>query len=230
MEKSYQLDESDRFQRTNEYVKFSSSVVDLFDMLNQLGASTSKLRSDNSKFNGVLEHKFAQVVTNAIVHYIETFVKDFRKYLTEPTVAYVMTNNIQQIREQLQDLYITMGQDELDSTAQDSFKEAQMKLSKTLDQCIKMLGMTMKSCTDSCLVTMQNEIVKINKNQSLTHSVEQVFQAVIPQLNEQLDDLHEHIEQVNTRKMTRYAIYHVETKERLFVPSSLSSNQWTRLV
>ena len=66
MEKSYQLDESDRFQRTNEYVKFSSSVVDLFDMLNQLGASTSKLRSDNSKFNGVLEHKFAQVVTNAI--------------------------------------------------------------------------------------------------------------------------------------------------------------------
>ena len=31
VEKSYQLDESDRFQRTNEYVKFSSSVVDLFD-------------------------------------------------------------------------------------------------------------------------------------------------------------------------------------------------------
>ena len=34
--------------------------------------------------------------------------------------------------------------DELDLTAQDCFKEAQMKLSKTLDSCIKMLGMTMK--------------------------------------------------------------------------------------
>ena len=80
------------------------------DMLNQLGASTSKLRSDNAKFNGVLEHKFAQCVTNAIFQYIELFLKDFRKYLKEPTVTYVMANNIQQIREQLQDLYITMGQ------------------------------------------------------------------------------------------------------------------------
>ena len=85
-------------------------MVDLFDMLNQLGASTSKLRSDNAKFNGVLEHKFAQCVANAIFQYIELFLKDFRKYLKEPTVTYVMANNIQQIREQLQDLYITMGQ------------------------------------------------------------------------------------------------------------------------
>ena len=73
-------------------------------------------------------------------HYVDAFMKDFRKYLSEPTVAYVMTNNIQQIREQLQDLYITMGQDELDLTAQESFKEAQVQLSGTLDQCIKMLG------------------------------------------------------------------------------------------
>lgn len=45
VEKSYDIDEQDQFSRTNEYVKFSSSVIDLFDMLNQLGASTSKLRS-----------------------------------------------------------------------------------------------------------------------------------------------------------------------------------------
>ena len=45
VEKSYFIDEQDQFARTNEYVKFSSSVIDLFDMLNQLGASTSKLRS-----------------------------------------------------------------------------------------------------------------------------------------------------------------------------------------
>ena len=45
VEKSYFIDEQEQFARTNEYVKFSSSVIDLFDMLNQLGASTSKLRS-----------------------------------------------------------------------------------------------------------------------------------------------------------------------------------------
>merc|ERR1719220_2861295 len=53
----------------------------------------------------------------------------------------------------------------------------------------------MKSCTDACLVALHAELHKVGKGQSLTHAVEQVFQAVIPQLNEQLDDLHEHIEQ-----------------------------------
>ena len=73
------------------------------------------------------------------------------------------------------------------------FKNNQNKI----DSSDPISGLTMKTCTDSCLLTMQAEILKIDKNQSLGHSVEQVFQAVIPQLNEQLDDLHEHIEQVN---------------------------------
>jgi hypothetical protein len=79
-----------------------------------------------------LENKFAQVVTTAIFHYIEIFMKDFRKYLSEANISYVMTNNIQQIREQLQDLYITMGQDQLHQKAQEYFREAQSKLSKTI--------------------------------------------------------------------------------------------------
>ena len=50
----------------------------------------------------------------------------------EPNIAYVMTNNIQQIRESLQELYITMGQDQLASRAKDLFKLSQSQLSKTL--------------------------------------------------------------------------------------------------
>ena len=52
--------------------------------------------------------------------------------MAEPSIAYVMTNNIQQIREQLQELYITMGQDQLADKAKDLFKGSQQQLSKTL--------------------------------------------------------------------------------------------------
>lgn len=71
-------------------------------------------------------------MTEAINHYLEMFQKDFEKYLTEPSIAYVMTNNVQQIREQLQELYITMGQDQLADKAKDLFKGSQQQLSKTL--------------------------------------------------------------------------------------------------
>ena len=50
----------------------------------------------------------------------------------EPNIAYVMTNNIQQIRESLQELYITMGQEQLAIRAKDLFKLSQSQLSKTL--------------------------------------------------------------------------------------------------
>ena len=43
-----------------------------------------------------------------------------------------MTNNIQQIRESLQELYITMGQEQLAIRAKDLFKLSQSQLSKTL--------------------------------------------------------------------------------------------------
>ena len=43
----------------------------------------------------MLEFKFANCVTEAINHYLELFKKDFEKYLAEPAIAYVMTNNIQ---------------------------------------------------------------------------------------------------------------------------------------
>ena len=108
-----------------------------------------------------------------------------------------MTNNIQQIREQLQELYITMGQDQLAENAKDLFKSSQMRLSKTLDQCIKRLGLHLKTCCDSCLSKMQLELMKLGKqNSNLSQAVDLVFQSFIPQLNEKLDDLHEHIEQM----------------------------------
>ena len=43
-----------------------------------------------------------------------------------------MTNNIQQIREQLQELYISMGQEQLAQKAKELFKQSQAQLSKTL--------------------------------------------------------------------------------------------------
>ena len=48
-----------------------------------------------------------------------------------------MTNNIQQIREQLQELYIAMGQDQLAQKAKDSFKHSQTQLSKTLGKLFR---------------------------------------------------------------------------------------------
>ena len=55
----------------------------------------------------------------------------------EPNIAYVMTNNIQQIRESLQELYITMGQEQLAIRAKDLFKLSQSQLSKTLGKWLK---------------------------------------------------------------------------------------------
>ena len=55
----------------------------------------------------------------------------------EPNIAYVMTNNIQQIRESLQELYITMGQEQLAIRAKDLFKLSQSQLSKTLGIWLK---------------------------------------------------------------------------------------------
>ena len=55
----------------------------------------------------------------------------------EPNIAYVMTNNIQQIRESLQELYITMGQEQLAFRAKDLFKLSQSQLSKTLGIWLK---------------------------------------------------------------------------------------------
>ena len=95
---------------------------------------------DSKQFNGVLEFKFANCVTEAINHYLELFKKDFEKYLAEPSIAYVMTNNIQQIREQLQELYITMGQDQLADKAKDLFKGSQQQLSKTLGKVVTLFS------------------------------------------------------------------------------------------
>ena len=65
------------------------------------------------------------------------------------------------------------------------------------DQCIKRLGLHLKTCCDLCLSKMSIELGKLAKQGSnLAQAVDLVFQSFIPQLNEKLDDLHEHIEQM----------------------------------
>ncbi|XP_028399040.1 protein unc-13 homolog B-like isoform X1 [Dendronephthya gigantea] len=132
-------DKKNGFQPSSEHSNFSTSVVDIFWSLNQSYDIIRQLECPSPPTLKVYLLKFTQTIFRVLLDYSEETKKLFSGYCREDerVKVCILTNNIQESRNHLQQIYKSMGADELPEECKESFTELQVHLSSVLDELCK---------------------------------------------------------------------------------------------
>ncbi|XP_046857153.1 protein unc-13 homolog B-like isoform X2 [Xenia sp. Carnegie-2017] len=132
-------DRTNGFKLSAEQSNISTSVVDIFWSLNQSYDIIKQLGKEScSKFEIYL-WKFSQTISRVLLEYSEKMKQEFLSYCLrdERREVCVLLNDIQECRNNLEQLYKLMGANELPDECKESFSELQVHLSSVLDEMCK---------------------------------------------------------------------------------------------
>lgn len=155
-------DKRDGFPTSSPHTLFSNSVVDIFCSLNQSFEIVRKLDCPDPEIQTRYVIKFTVTVQNVLLQYAEKIIKEFSVWCDQGKTAYILMNNIQQLRVQLEKLYETMGGGgKLSPECSEVFKELQVKLNLTLDELCVMFVQSLDSTIEESVQGVGNLLSKI---------------------------------------------------------------------
>ncbi|ESN98828.1 hypothetical protein HELRODRAFT_162287 [Helobdella robusta] len=133
---AYLRDKKEKFPKASPPVLFSCSVTDVFTQLNQCYTVVSTLIKPHASTGLRYLMAFASTIENVLMSYSSNLKEDFPSFCNDNSISCRLMNNIQQLRIELEKIFLIMGGDKMKAQVVLFLNGVQQKLSSVLDQTI----------------------------------------------------------------------------------------------